>query len=1005
MLPLQKQPININFVEGLDQKTDPFQVSPGKFLALKNSVFNKGGLLQKRNGYAQLATLPNSTYQYTNTFNDNLLAIGTSISAYSGASESWVTKGSLVPIDLETLPLIRSSSNQTQVDTAISSNNLICTVYTDTNPSTVYKYAIADVITGQNIVAPTTISSPAESPRVFVLYNNFIILFSQAATLKYIAIPINNPSSPGTATSLVTNYAIGGTRLAFDGLVSNNTLFVSYNATDGGGAIRMTALNSFLVRQTGATGTVVAAGKSASMISVCSDETRISPTIWTTFYLLAGTVGYVLAVDVNLVSILAATQIIAAGTVLNITATARLATLNVVFEESNAYTYGATLPTNFLKKVSVDQATGAVSSTIIFRRSVGLASKGFLLGSTFYMLVAYSSSYQPSYFLIDNSGNVASKLAYANGGGYLTLGLPSVTVTDNVAQVGYLIKDLVVATNKGQSPTSAAPVYTQTGINLASFDFTTDGMNTSEIGLNLHISGGILWAYDGYQITEQGFNLYPDNVIVTTNAAGGNLKDQTYYYQALYTWTDNQGNVHRSAPSLPVKQVTAGGNTSTNTIKVPTLRLTYKSLVKIEIYRWSTDFQTYYQITSVSSPTLNDTTVDNISFTDTVADANIVGNSILYTTGGVIEDIAPPPTNVMTLFKSRLFLVDAEDRNLLWYSKQVIESTPVEMSDLFTIFVAPTTSAQGNTGPITALSAMDDKLIIFKKNAIYYLVGNGPDNTGANNDFSEPVFITSTVGCSDQNSIVFQPDGLMFKSDKGIWLLGRDLSTSYIGAPVENFNSSNVLSAISVPGTNQVRFTLSTGETLMYDYFYKQWGSFYNVPAVSSTLFQNLHTFINSSGQVFQESAGSYLDGSRPVLMSFTTSWFHLMGLQGYQRAYYFYFLGTYMSPHKMNISIAYDYSPSASQFDQITPENFSALYGGDTIYGGSSVNGGAIALEQWRIFFDTQKCQAFQITMTESFDASMGQAAGAGFTLSGLHLEIGAKRTSATIKAANSIG
>ena len=56
----------------------------------------------------------------------------------------------------------------------------------------------------------------------------------------------------------------------------------------------------------------------------------------------------------------------------------------------------------------------------------------------------------------------------------------------------------------------------------------------------------------------------------------------------------------------------------------------------------------------------------------------------------------------MALFDTRLWMVDAEDQNLLWFSKQVIEATPVEMSDLLTMYIAPTTSSEGNTGPITA---------------------------------------------------------------------------------------------------------------------------------------------------------------------------------------------------------------------------------------------------------------------------------------------------------------
>jgi hypothetical protein len=40
---LVKQPLAINFAQGLDTKTDPKQVQPGKFLALQNTIFTKGG--------------------------------------------------------------------------------------------------------------------------------------------------------------------------------------------------------------------------------------------------------------------------------------------------------------------------------------------------------------------------------------------------------------------------------------------------------------------------------------------------------------------------------------------------------------------------------------------------------------------------------------------------------------------------------------------------------------------------------------------------------------------------------------------------------------------------------------------------------------------------------------------------------------------------------------------------------------------------------------------------
>jgi hypothetical protein len=275
---------------------------------------------------------------------------------------------------------------------------------------------------------------------------------------------------------------------------------------------------------------------------------------------------------------------------------------------------------------------------------------------------------------------------------------------------------------------------------------------------------------------------------------------------------------------------------------------------------------------------------------------------------------------------------------------------------------------------------MDDKLIIFKENMILYITGSGPDATGANNGYSQTTFISSTVGCNNFLSIVLMPNGIIFQSDKGLWLLQRDLNLQYVGFPVQTYaTGAKVLSASNVPNTNQVRFILDSGVTLMYDFFVNEWGTF-SINAVSSTIWQGQHTWIASNGYVYKESPGSYLDYQTPVNMSFTTSWFNLAGLQGYQRAYYFYLLGTYISPHTLTLNISYDYSTSVNQTTVITPFN----------YNNSST------LEQYKVHLQRQTCQSLQISLTESYDNSYYPTpltAGAGLTLSGLSIALGLKK------------
>jgi hypothetical protein len=1014
------QGVPVNFSQGLDQKTDPKQVQAGKFLALKNTIFQKGGLLQKRNGFGRLASLPDTTYNFVSTLNDDLTAIGPNIAAYNVNNGQWVPKGSFQPLTLNTLPLVRNNFNQISADTVIS-NGLALTAYTETDGTNYfYRYVIADAVTGQNIVAPTLLAGSTGtqivggSPRVFVVSGYFVIIFTRVITatahLQYIGIPIVNLTAPTTAQDIASSY-IPASTVSWDAAVYGNNIWVAYNATAGGQSVKVTFLtkNQIAGGSTPST-TAVFAGEIATMMSVAIDSSSpTNPVIYCSYYDLASTDGFTLSVLADLTVNQAPQPIIAAQTVENITSVADAGICTVYYEILNMGGLNSDLPANYIDSVSVSGMVVSTAYTVI--RSVGLASKAFILNGAIYVLTAYQSPFQPTCFLIKASEStqespvITAKLAYENGGGYVTLGLPGVTVDSDTVQFPYFFKDLIEALNtlNNSTQTTTGGIYSQTGINLGTIEFN-NSIDSAEIASNLHLGGGFFWHYDGFIPIEHNFFLWPEAVEATGSAGGGSMTAQQYYYQAVYEWSDNQGNRYMSAPSVPTTVTLM--STGHVTLSVPTLRLTYKidNPVKITLYRWSAANQVYYQVTSITSPILNDTTVDDITFTDTLADTSIIGNNIIYTTGGVVEDINAPATNIMTLFDTRLWLVDAEDQNLLWFSKQVIEATPVEMSDLFTRFIPPTTASQGTTGPISALAPMDDKLIIFKKNALYYINGAGPDNAGANNQYSEPIFINSTVGCSNQQSIVFTPAGLMFQSDKGIWLLGRDLSTQYIGAAVEDFNGSLVQSAVNIPATNQVRFTLNSGEMLMFDYYYGQWGTFYGVPAISSCIYQGLHTFINKLGQVYQETPGAFLDGGTPVLISFVTSWLNLAGINGYQRIYEFIMTGSYISPHKLNVSVAYDFNP-LSVSCQIAPSNFTEPWGSDSLWGQTSPWGGPGALEQWRVQVARQKCQVFQITVSETFDASFGTMAGAGFTMSAVNLVIGVNSTYRPIAGSKTVG
>jgi len=1022
---IQPQVVTVNFQEGLNTKTDPYQVPSGQFLQLENSVFSTQGQLKKRNGYELVTTIPNSAT--VTTYSGNLVSLGTnSFNLYSEDTQKTINSGYIQPMSLNVKPLVRRATGQTTVDSVIAPNGLVCSTWLDSDGNSYYQ--INDSSTGGTIVPFVKITSAtdvsATMSRVFCLGSYFIITFisdvSGTPTLRYIAIPYANPSSPLSPVTISSQ--VSSISAAYDGVIDIQTpeiLFLAWNGSDIGGAVRICSISSSLV-----IGYIVTIGsQSADLISLAWDN--ISFRVWVTFYTLSTNTIKTTAYDQNLTPYLTSTTVVSSVTLFNgLTTTVNNGLMNVFYEVSNKYGYDSSLRTDYISTNSCT-ISATIGTPSIILRSVGLGSKAIYIPSTnkSYMLAVYGSAYQPTYFLIDSSGNIIGKLAYSNGGGYaINQILPQINISysgaNAVLQIGYLFKDFLasianpvgplgsnVGTNKTQGSSNTVPLYTQTGINLSVFTFNSPAP-TAETGNILHMGAGFPWMFDGVKPVEHQFHLWPDAVEVTTATGSGSITAQQYYYQAIYYWMDGQGNQQFSAPSIPVGILTTTSS-STNTIYIPTIRLTYKNTNKviIKLYRWSTAFQEYYEVTSVSSPTLNNTSVDYITFVDTQADSAIQGNSLIYTTGGVVEDVAAPSFSVCSMFDDRLWIVDAEDPYMLWYSKQVINGTGVEFSDLFTYYVAPTIGAQGSTGSITALAPMDTELVIFKKDAIYYVNGSGPDNTGAGNNYSQPIYISSTVGCANPNSVVLTDNGIMFQSDKGIWLLSRSLQPSYIGMGVEKYVLGNtVTSATVIPGTTQVRFTMNTGITVMYDYLYNQWGTFTNTPAISSTLYQGLHTYLNPYGQIVQESPGIYLDISTPVLLSFTTSWIQLGGISGYQRLWEFLLIGNYESPHLLNVQLGYDYGPLYEQA-VIQPTNYTGSYGSDQLYGQTTPYGGQVILEQWRIQQSTQICQSFQIAISEVYDPSLGVNAGSGFTLSALTCVVGVMRGYRPIRAENTAG
>ena len=979
---LQKQIIPFSMNAGVETKSDPYQVQ-GKLAILENATFQTPKEIRKRNGFAGL---PSSTFTGgtiskgagTATFKDELLCMdGSTLYSYSPAAQQWTSKGPLVGLAITSNPIVRNTNLQTSQDSALHPSGLQVSAWVDSSGAV--RYSVLDTNSGQAIVNNGFVESGATSPKCCCLGNYFVIFYynSSLTQLRYMSIGVGTPTAISAFQAMATT--INATNPLFDVTVSNSSAMVVWNNASG---ISGRSLNALL--QAG-TETSLGSDPATNAINVFADA---AGNFWVAYCNATATKCMVWDSALG-------TNVLAAHTLetvvsRNITGSVTGTTATVFYEIAGANEYKNKVRANTL----TIGGTLAPGGNYLVGRGIGLVSKSFVQNGTQYVVVGYgpsptsatTASVQPCYFLINASGRVVGKIANQVAGGVTTQSILTEVnqVSPGVYQFAFLQKDFI--------STQSGNVFSNTGVMSGTLDFTAP-FQSVELGSNLHITGGLLSVYDGSTVAEHGFLLAPEAVTCSTSGSGGSILAGLYEYQVVYKWTDAQGQDHFSTPSVGISQTTTG-TTSSNTLTIPHLHLTGKANVQIVVYRTLVNQTTFF---ALPRPVTNVPANDTVTYVDTYADSAILGNQQLYTTGGVIENVSTPATQVLGTYQNRLLLVPSENPLTWWFSQQVIPGTPVQMNDSFV------KNIEQRGGSITAMAQLNSNLILFKDELIFYVTGQGPSPNGQSDDLADAIMISTNSGCVNPASLVAGSIGLMYKSRKGIYILAGNLNDSYVGADVEGFNGSNVTSVELFSTSNQVRFTLDSGVALVYDYFVGQWSVFTNIEAVDSTTWQNQFTYIKANGQVLQETPGQFTDNGQLIKMRAVSAPISFSGLQGFARVYRMMILGKYMSPHSLLVQVAYDFNPVFTQQNYI---NATALinqstYGSDSTYGSGSPYGGSDPTYQWRVDFSRQKCESIQISIEDIQPSSYGE----GFSLSAITFEVGQKQGLNRLPATRTFG
>lgn len=989
---LQKQVIPVEFSSGLNNKIAD-QLMAGEFDALENCVRIKYGRIDKRTGYSALGTkLVDGVTGVTggrkiDVFNDSelLLFNGSKAYSYSAVSDQWIDRGTAATLSTTSDPIVRNNAVQYRQDGAYNSG-INAYIYQDSRGgvwTSVYQ-GVSPLVIDQQLDT-TGINVRAVSLGVYIY-----LMYQKTSSLVVKRISIASPTVVETvSTALVADMASGALSWDIDVYDPASSAVLIYPTTSNTTKIAYFLANGVLgTTASGYPNVVTVSQRSDAYTCVTCDPAK--GRIWFVWF---GQQSGAQAVRLYGLTSNFATN--ASATV----ETQTYGTDPYTFEATSALNAAGQLEILFSQSVTAGVYNNArravyswvvgtttltqVSAPALLTNGASLTSQAFTVNGLVFVWAQVESHLQATYFLVRTSDGVivAREFAGTAGNGALAYAgqrtmLPSVIPT----AAGFTVP---LQTISRQNLIDGTIQATWKNLAALQMDFVNGSFRGVSLGNVYHLQGAIPKIFDGQSFIEESFNQYPEVRSIAATTGGSITSSATYYVSAIYEWVDGQGNIVRSAPSV-LEPIAMGASDTKINFQVTSLKITDKSArspVKIVVYRGVADQDAVLYRDVVVT---NDATVDTQTIALIQADTALDQNEILYTTGGVLENLPSPPATIVAIYKNRIVLAGLEDPNQLAYSKEYQPGEAVSFNDGLRIQVDPA------GGDVTALGTLDDKLIIFKRGRLLALTGDGPLDTGAQNDFTPPVLISTDVGCATPESIVITPDGLMFKSDKGIRLLDRNLGVQPVGEEVDNYLALTVTGASLLGNKEEVRFTTSDGAALIYNYRFKQWSTFTNYESLSSVRLVNDFYHLTAVGLVMKDDSG-YLDNGARYRMAIETSWMSFAGIQGYQRIYRLACLGDYISDHYTVLKLAYDFEEAYKETIYFNvDEGLDLSYYGDGTYGDSVYGGTGSGVYQFSTKPRQQKCESIKLRI-EDIDTKTA-AGGGSFNFVSLALEIGTK-------------
>jgi len=531
------------------------------------------------------------------------------------------------------------------------------------------------------------------------------------------------------------------------------------------------------------------------------------------------------------------------------------------------------------------------------------------------------------------------------------------------------------------------------GISLCELDFDPDRPLASiEAGRSFAFTGGFLSGYDKSSIFEQGYVVYPaiQQIVEAASTGGDGLAEPSsgddYKYKAIYEWADANGNVHRSHPSVAESFIpSTTGKKATIFVYPPSFsRKPESGRIKIVLYRTEPGGAIFYRIGSKSVSYPAEYSAE--SFEDDGKNLDITANEQLYTVIGRENDFMGSCNDIIA-HRGRAVVVRSDD--VVAYSKPIVDGEEIGFNESFS-FVLPADNSK-----VVGVESNLDHLLIFSEENAYFVSGEGPTALGEG-PFTNIRVFAAGQGARRGSAHVDTPIGVFYQTERGIYLVRRDLSVVYHGAPVEDSSTRLLIGATLVDSTNEVRFLLSnsgnsTGADyyLIYNYYFQKWALWTVVYASSAWQVGEVYNgtvFLRATadGKIYKQTSGVFQDDNSSGTATnydviVRTGFIAAAGLLHAQRVYRAMLVGDYVSDHTLTIAASYDYNLTSgtSYSKSITSSNDNPML--------------------VRMHLDQQKCRSIglKITITGSGECAK---------LDAISLEVGRRESSFKLESARTL-